>query len=81
MSLLLIAAGPGEWRAAWVEGEAAVELFVERGERETAGSIHLGRVRRLAPALGAAAVDLGGERPAFLPQSEILPRGAKLAEG
>jgi ribonuclease G len=86
LSELLIAAGPGEWRAAFIEGGAAVELFVERGEPAALGSIHLGRVRRLVPALGAVHVDIGDERPLFLPQSEILPYsrslgGARLAEG
>ncbi len=45
------------------------------------GSIHLGRVVRLLPALGAALVDIGGDRPAFLPQSEVFPRGKRLHEG
>ncbi len=78
---LVIAAGPGEWRAALLEDGAAVELRVERGEGGEAASIHLGRVLRLLPALGAALVDIGGDRPAFLPQSEILPRGRRLDEG
>ncbi len=78
---LLISAGPGEWRAALVENGAPVELRVERGDGAEAGSIHLGRVRRLLPALGAALVDIGGERPAFLPQSEIFPRRRRLDEG
>ena len=78
---LLISAGPGEWRAALVENGAPVELRVERGDSVEFGSIHLGRVVRLLPALGAALVDIGGERPAFLPQSEIVPRGRRLAEG
>ena len=78
---LLIAAGPGEWRAALLEGGIPVELFVERGDRSEAGSIHLGRVRRLVPALGAALVDIGGDRAAFLPLNEVLPRGRRLDEG
>ena len=78
---LLISAGPGEWRAALVEDGAPVELRVERGDGAEAGSIHLGRVVRLLPALGAALVEIGGERPAFLPQSEIFPRGRRLDEG
>lgn len=78
---LLISAGPGEWRAALVEDGAAVELRCERGEGFEAGSIHLGRVVRLLPALGAALVDLGGDRPAFLPQSGLLPRGRRFDEG
>ena len=78
---LLISAGPGEWRAALLEKGVPVELYVERGDRSEAGSIHLGRVVRLLPALGAALVDIGGDRPAFLPQSEVLPRGKRLYEG
>ena len=78
---LLISAGPGEWRAALLEEGIPVELFVERGDRSEAGSIHLGRVAKLLPALGAALVDIGDERPAFLPQSEVLPRGKRLHEG
>jgi ribonuclease G len=78
---LLISAGPGEWRAALLEEGIPVELFVERGDRSETGSIHLGRVRQLAPALDAAFVDIGGDRPAFLPQGEVLPRGSRLNEG
>jgi ribonuclease G len=78
---LLIAAGPGEWRAALLEDGVAVELFVERGDRSEAGSIHLGRVRRLVPALGAALIDIGGDRPVFLPQAEVVPRGKRPHEG
>ena len=80
-SELLIAAGPGEWRAALLERGAPVELLVERGDRSEAGSIHLGRVRRLLPALGATLVEIGDGRPAFLPANEIMPRGRRLNEG
>jgi ribonuclease G len=73
--LLLIAAGPGEWRAAWVEGDAATELYVERGDTPPAGSIHLGRVVRRTPGLDAVLVDFGAERPGFLPVgSRTAPR-------
>src|SRR5438552_1727139 len=75
---LLIAAGLGEWRAALLADGIPVELFVERGDRSETGSIHLGRVRRLLPALGAFLIDIGSNRPAFLPQSEVAPRGARL---
>ncbi|MGH7112227.1 MAG: hypothetical protein ACREFK_17595, partial [Stellaceae bacterium] len=68
---LFVAAGPGEWRTALVEGGAAVELLVERGEGAARGAIHLGRVKRLVPALAAAHVDLGVSRPFFLPQSDM----------
>ena len=74
----MIAAGPGEWRAAWLEDGDAVELHVERGDSPPPGSIRLGRVVRLASGLGAAFVDIGAARPGFLP----LPRGSSpRAEG
>src|SRR5439155_21318468 len=76
-SELLIAAGPGEWRAALLEDGIAVELYVERGDRNEAGSIHLGRVSRRLPALGAMPVDFDEHRPAFLPQSDVFPRGRR----
>ncbi|HUC09775.1 MAG TPA: ribonuclease E/G [Stellaceae bacterium] len=78
---LLITAGPGEWRAALVENGAPVELRAERGDGAEFGSIHLARVVRRLPALGAALVDIGGDRPAFLPQSEVFPRGRRFNEG
>ena len=78
---LLISAGPGEWRAALVEDGTPIELRVERGDGYEFGSSHLGWVTRLLPALGAALVDIGGDRPAFLPQSQIHPRGRHLHEG
>ena len=78
---LLISAGPGEWRAALVEDGVPVELRAERGDGAEFASIHLGRVVRLLPALGAALVDIGADRLAFLPQSEIFPRHRRLDEG
>ena len=77
----MIAAGPGEWRAALVEAGAAVELYVERGEGAETGSIHLGRVTRRLPALAAVLVDIGGDRPVFLPDRDTLPRSRGLDEG
>jgi Ribonuclease G/E len=78
---LVVSAGPGEWRAALLEDGSPVELRVERGDGDEFGSIHLGRVLRLLPALGAALVEIGGNRPAFLPHSETYPRHRRLAEG
>jgi ribonuclease G len=77
---LLISPGPGEWRAAWVENGAAVELYVERGETKPAGSRHLGRVVRVVAALDAALVDIGDDRPGFLPLRDV-PDGIKTEEG
>jgi Ribonuclease G/E len=80
MAELLIAAGPGEWRAAWIEGGEARELYVERGDTKVAGSRHLGRIVQIVPALDAALVDIGDERPGFLPLRD-MPNGAKAEEG
>src|SRR5580658_2025483 len=77
---LLISAGPGEWRAAWVEDGEAVELYVERGDTKPAGSLHLGRVVRVVAALDAALVDIGDERPGFLPLRDV-PHGVTAEEG
>jgi ribonuclease G len=80
MAELLIAAGPGEWRAAWVEDGEARELYVERGDTKGAGSRHLGRIVQIVPALDAALVDIGDERPGFLPLRDV-PDGTKAEEG
>ena len=77
---LLIAVGPGEWRATWVEDDAATELYVERGDTPPAGSIHLGRVVRRTPGLDAVLVDIGAERPGFLPVRDG-PADLRLDEG
>ena len=76
----MIAAGPGEWRAAWLEDGVVVELHVERGDTRPTGSIHLGRVVRHVAGLAASLVDVGDERPGFLP---LRPGGgiANLDEG
>lgn len=80
MAELLIAVGPGEWRAAWVEDGEARELYVERGDTKPPGSRHLGRVVRVVPALDAALVDIGDERPGFLPLRDAPGRNT-ISEG
>ncbi|HTZ35110.1 MAG TPA: ribonuclease E/G, partial [Stellaceae bacterium] len=77
---LFIAAGPGEWRAAWAEDGEPRELYVERGDTKPPGSLHLGRIVRLVPGLDAALVDIGDERPAFLPLRQ-LPENLAAGEG
>ena len=64
---LLIAAGPGEWRAAWVEDGDAGRIAC-RARRHPAGRQRPSRPGRAAVAgLDAALVDIGEERPGFLP--------------
>src|SRR5262249_56285117 len=62
-------------------GGGRVEVCGGGGGGGEAGSIPLGRVCRLLPALGAMVVDIGDDRPGFLPAREVLPRGQQLAEG
>ena len=77
---LLISAQPGELRAAWIDDGRLVDLTIQRDDHPSRlGEIHLGRVAAVDRSLGAAFVDLGLERPGFLPLSEAP--GAKLVEG
>ena len=82
MSGLFVSAGPGEWRAAWVENGEALELYVERGDTKPPGSIVLGRVMRVVPGLDAALIDIGEERPALLRRRDAgdcdLTEGARI---
>jgi ribonuclease G len=75
----LISVGPGEWRAAWLEDGVAAEVHVERGDTVPAGSVHLGRVLRLVAGLDAVLIDIGAQRPGFLPVRTAA--GAGLNEG
>ena len=78
---LLIAAGPGEWRAGLLEDGVAAELYIERGDAAPAGSIHVGRVVRLVGGLDAALVEIGDKRPGFLPLPRRPGPAARLDEG
>jgi len=81
---LLIAAEPGEWRVALVEGGALLEFRLVRlvgGSR--VGELFLGRVVRGLPALRAVLVDIGLARPAHLSLDDALSKSqsAALHEG
>ncbi len=79
---LLIAVGPGELRALLLEGERAVELRIARdGERGRVGELYLGRVVKLLPALPAALVEIGLDRPAFLSAEDAIAPPDKRAAG
>src|SRR5437899_9907627 len=56
--ILLIAARPGEWRAAWVADGAAVEVYGQRGATSPVGRIDLGQVVRRQPRLDAVFIAL-----------------------
>lgn len=84
MRRLLIAATPGELRGAVVDGGSLVDFRLVRTVGQSAvGDIFLGRVTRLQPALRAALVDIGQERPAYLSADDAAARQslAGLTEG
>ncbi len=65
---IYVGVGPGETRVALCDGDRLVDLIVERdGEAGRSGDIYRGRVTQLAVGLGAAFIDLGLDRPGFLP--------------
>jgi len=72
---LLISVGPGEAWAALCEDGAPVALRIARsGAGPRAGTLFLGRIVALDPALPAALVDIGADRPGFLSAEDALPR-------
>lgn len=84
MTALVLAVSPGEAWAALREGDEIVELRIARsGGGARPGMLALGRIVALQPALPAALVDIGEERPAFLSAEDALPRKglAGLTEG
>lgn len=65
---LLVDVDTFETRVALVDDGDLVELHVERSDaRSQIGNIYLGTVSRLAPSVQAAFVDIGLQRPGFLP--------------
>jgi len=71
---LVLSAAPGEVRAGLVEADRIVELRIERDQGSLVDALFLGRILRVVPALPGAFIELGLDRPAFLP-------GAKLPTG
>ena len=64
---ILIEVGPEQTRVVVAENGSPVECRIERaGTRSEIGDIHLGRVKKVVPALDAAFVDIGGAAPGFL---------------
>ncbi|MBF0325629.1 ribonuclease E/G [Magnetospirillum moscoviense] len=71
---ILYSWGPGESRLAVVRDGRLVDLAVVR-PGSLAGAVFLGRVAELAPKMGAAFVDIGQDRPAFLQGVKGLTQG------
>ena len=84
MRRLFIAASPGELRGAVADSAGLVDFrLVRTVGRSAVGDVFLGRVVRLLPALRAALVDIGQDRPTFLSADDAVPRHglAGLTEG
>ena len=70
-----------ETRFAMLKGERLEEYEIERNVDEVQpGSIYLGKVTRLEPALEAAFVDIGAEKNAFLHYRDMLPASNDLVD-
>jgi Rne/Rng family ribonuclease len=72
-TLILELRDPEERRAALVEDGRLSLLWVERDDdRSLVGNIYKGKVLRVEPSIGAAFVDLGIDRPGFLPADDAF---------
>jgi len=70
---ILVNVTPQEARVAFVENGVLQELLIERSRRRGfVGNLYLGRVNRVLPGMGAAFVDIGLQRAAFLHVSDIV---------
>jgi len=69
-SEILISSDPWENRVAVLEDGVLAELYVER-EEKVIGSIYKGKVQNVLPGMGAAFVDIGLGRNAFLYVDDI----------
>jgi len=80
---LLISALPGERRIAWLADGTLRDFYVERDDRpQILGNIYIGRVTQVDRSLHAAFVEIGSERPGFLPLGEAPKREVgRLGEG
>jgi len=69
-SEILISSDPWENRVAILEDGALAELYIER-EEKVIGSIYKGKIQNVLPGMGAAFVDIGLGRNAFLYVDDI----------
>jgi ribonuclease G len=70
---IIVNVHPLEKRVAVLEDNKLVELFVEKQDRQNiVGNIYKGIVKDVLPGMGAAFIDIGLERTAFLHYSDIV---------
>ncbi|MDD4310847.1 MAG: ribonuclease E/G, partial [Candidatus Cloacimonetes bacterium] len=70
---IIVNVHPLEKRVAVLEDNRLVELFVERRDKQNpVGNIYKGMVKDVLPGMGAAFIEIGLERTAFLHYSDIV---------
>ena len=70
---ILVNITPRETRVAFVENGVLQEVLIERSRRRgIVSNIYLGRINRVLPGMGAAFVDIGLNRAAFLHVSDVV---------
>lgn len=70
---IIVNVHPLEKRVAVLENNQLVELFVERRDQQNpVGNIYKGTVKDVLPGMGAAFIEIGLERTAFLHYSDIV---------
>ncbi|MBM4403385.1 MAG: Rne/Rng family ribonuclease [Candidatus Cloacimonetes bacterium] len=70
---IIVNVHPLEKRVAVMEDNRLVELFIEkRSQQNIVGNIYKGYVKDVLPGMGAAFIDIGLERTAFLHYSDIV---------
>ncbi len=79
MNEILISSDPWENRVAILENGSLAELYIEREER-VIGSIYKGKVQNVLPGMGAAFVDIGLGRNAFLYVDDINKQPLNIGE-
>ncbi len=78
---IIINVHPFEKRVAILEDGKLVELFVEKKEQQNiVGNIYKGTVKDVLPGMGAAFIDIGVERTAFLHYSDLVTDFLELAD-
>jgi len=70
---IVVNVNPLEKRVAIMEDNKLVELFVEKEDQKNiVGNVYKGIVKNVLPGMGAAFVDIGEDRTAFLHYSDII---------
>src|SRR5689334_22635102 len=70
---ILVNVTPQETRVAVVENGMLQEVIIERSRRRgLVGNVYKGRVSRVLPGMGAAFIEIGLERTAFLHVSDLV---------